>query len=179
VPAEVVARSTWQEGCPVPLDELRYLTMSFWGFDGRAHTGEMIVHAEVADDVVAVFGTLYEARFPIEEMRVVSRPELDAPPYGDGNNTTAFSCRPATQSTSWSQHALGLAVDVNPFHNPYQRGDLVLPELASAYTDRSHVRPGMIEAGDPVTEVFAGIGWGWGGTWQSLTDPMHFSRNGR
>ena len=56
--------------------ELRYLTMSFWGYDGRAHTGEMIVNARVADAVTRVFGHLFEARFPIEEMRVVAAPEL-------------------------------------------------------------------------------------------------------
>jgi D-alanyl-D-alanine carboxypeptidase len=179
VPPDVIARSTWREGCPVAVEDLSYIMMSFWGFDERPHTGEMIVHAEAAENVVAAFSRLYAARFPIEEMRVIAAAELEAPPYGDGNNTTAFACRPARGGSSWSQHAFGLAVDINPFHNPYQRGDLVLPELASAYTDRADLRPGMIVAGDIVTTAFADIGWGWGGTWTGLTDPQHFSRNGR
>lgn len=179
VPGDVVARSTWSPACPVALEDLRYLTLTYWGLDERPHTGELLVAAAVAEDLGRVFARLYETRFPIEQMLVVTQAELDAAPTGDGNNTTAFVCRPTTGGTSWSQHAYGLAVDVNPFHNPYELGDLVLPELASAYTDRAWQRPGMIVAGDAVTDAFAAIGWGWGGAWSSSTDTMHFSANGR
>ncbi|MDQ3932522.1 MAG: M15 family metallopeptidase, partial [Actinomycetota bacterium] len=162
VPGAIAARSTWSRHCPVPLEELRYVTLVFWGFDERPHTGELLVHESVAEDVVAVFRRLYRARFPIEEMRVVSSQELVAAPTGDGNNTTSFVCRPTTGGTSWSEHAYGLAVDINPFHNPYTRGDLVVPELASAYTQRGWRRQGMIQAEDEATASFARIGWGWG-----------------
>ncbi len=179
VPEDVAARSTWQPECPVTLEDLRYVTVSFWGFDERAHTGELIVNATVADDIVEVFRRLWESRFPIEEMRVVRAEELDFPPTGDGNNTTAFVCRPIRGGATWSQHAYGLAVDVNPFHNPYLKGDRVLPELATAYLDRTDVRPGMVFAGDPVGTAFADIGWAWGGDFRTLADYMHFSSTGR
>ncbi|MEU7789927.1 M15 family metallopeptidase [Amycolatopsis sp. NPDC049159] len=178
VPADVLARSTWQAGCPVEATDLRYLTMSFWGFDGRAHTGEMLVNAKGAAGITQVFGKLFAARFPLEEMRVTSPEELTLPPTGDGNSTSAFVCRPARGQTSWSAHAYGLAVDVNPFCNPYTQGDLVLPELASAYVDRSNRRPGMVLAGDATVRAFAAIGWSWGGAWTSPKDRMHFTGNG-
>lgn len=179
VPLEVVARSTWTEDCPVGLDELRYVSVPFRGFDGHTYVGEMIVHADVAADVASVFEQLYDLGFPIEEMRVVAPAELDAPRTGDGNNTTAFVCRSTTLGGSWSEHAYGLAVDVNPFHNPYLRDDIVIPELATAYVDRDHARPGMIHSGDAIIAAFAEIGWAWGGHWKSLKDWMHFSRSGR
>ncbi|MGH9136451.1 MAG: M15 family metallopeptidase [Acidimicrobiales bacterium] len=179
VPPDVVARSTWEPACPVTLEELRYVTAAFWGFDDRPHTGELLVNASAADDIVEVFRQLHDARFPIEEMRITRADELDLHPTGDGNDTGAFVCRPSRGSTSWSQHAYGLAVDVNPFHNPYTRDDLVLPELASAYVDRAHERPGMIRPGDVVVSVFASIGWEWGGDWSRPVDLMHFSANGR
>lgn len=179
VPDEVAARSTWSDDCPVGLGALRYVTVSFWGFDEQPHTGELLVHRAAADDVVRVFRRLYRERFPVEEMRVVRAEELDLPPTGDGNNTTAFVCRPSRGSTTWSQHAHGLAIDVNPFHNPYVKGDLVLPELASAYTARERRRPGMVLPDGPVVDAFARIGWGWGGDWSSSKDWMHFSANGR
>jgi hypothetical protein len=178
VPADVLARSTWQPGCPVKAADLRYLTMSFWGFDGRAHTGEMLVNATGAAGITKVFGQLFAARFPLEELRVTSPAELTAPPTGDGNSTSAFVCRPARGQTTWSAHAYGLAVDVNPFCNPYTQGDLVLPELASAYVDRSRNRPGMVLAGDATVRAFAAIGWNWGGSWHSPTDRMHFTATG-
>jgi hypothetical protein len=159
--------------------DLRYVTVSFWGFDGHPHTGELLVHATVAEDIVTVFARLHEARFPLEEMRITRADELDAPPTGDGNNTGSFVCRPTRGSSSWSEHARGLAVDVNPFHNPLVREGVVLPELATAYADRDLHRPGMIQPGDAVTEAFAAIGWQWGGTWRSMSDWMHFSHNGR
>lgn len=179
IPPDVLARSSWSADCPVDVDELTYLTMSHFGFDGRFHTGEMIVNSAVAQDVVEVFRRLHEARFPIEQMRVIAAEEIDAHPTGDFNDTTAFVCRAAVGSSSWSQHAYGLAIDINPFHNPYLKDDLVLPELASAYLDRDDLRPGMIVEGDVVTKAFDDIGWGWGGRWNSLDDWMHFSRNGR
>jgi hypothetical protein len=178
VPENVLARSTWQASCPVAAADLRYLTMSFVGYDGRAHTGEMIVGARVADAVTRVFGHLFDARFPIEEMRVVAQAELTAPPTGDGNNTTAFVCRPAVGQTRWSAHAYGLAIDLNPFCNPYVRGDLVLPELASSYLDRASVRPGMVEPGDVAVRAFTAIGWSWGGEWRTPKDIQHFTATG-
>lgn len=153
--------------------------MTHWGFDGETHTGEMIVNAAVAEEVVEVFRLLHQAGFPIEQMRVIRREEVDDHPTGDWNETTSFVCRPAVGSTSWSYHAYGLAIDVNPFHNPYMKGDLVIPELATAYIDRDTTRPGMIYDGDVVTEAFAEIGWEWGGEWNTLKDWMHFSTSGR
>ncbi len=178
IPEDVVARSTWREECPVTLDELVYVTMSHWGFDDAFHTGEMIVNAVWADEIVDVFRKLHEARYPIEQMRVIRQEEVDALPTGDWNDTTSFVCRPAVGSGNWSRHAHGLAIDINPFHNPYFKGDLVLPELASFYEDRDPMHAGVITPGDAVVTAFADIGWPWGGNWRSAKDYMHFSDNG-
>jgi hypothetical protein len=178
VPASVLARSTWSSGCPVAVADLRYVTVSFRGFDGLAHTGELLVNARAADALVTVFGKLFAQGYPIERMRVTSDAELNAPPTGDGNTTAAFACRPVRGQKTWSQHAYGLAVDVNPFQNPYHNGDEVLPELATSYLDRGDVRAGMILPDGPVVRAFASVGWQWGGDYRSLKDFMHFSANG-
>lgn len=178
VPQDVLARSTWTDECPVTLDELAYITVSHWGFDQEFHTGEMIVNVDDADDIVNVFRKLHDARFPIEQMRVASVGDLDAAPTGDGNETGAFVCRPAVGSTSWSRHAYGAAIDIDPFQNPYVKGDIVIPELASYYTDRTLDDAGVIHSGDVVVQAFAEIGWGWGGEWNSLKDYQHFSDTG-
>ncbi len=170
---------TWSPSCPVRLDELRHLTLSFHGLDGAPHTGELVVNAAVARGVVGVFRRLWRAGFPLEEMRLVTTADLDAPPTGDGNNTAAYVCRTTRGSSALSAHASGLAIDVNPFLNPYRKGDLVLPELAGAYLDRSWRRPGMVLRGGVVTRAFAAAGWTWGGDFSSVSDLMHFSANGR
>lgn len=176
-------RSTWNEQCPVPTEDLRYVTVAFWGFDGLHHTGELIVAAEEADGIVAVFQRLHATRFPIEEMRIVTPADVVARRTGDGNNTASFVCRSVTGGSRFSEHAYGLAVDINPFHNPYQRDDLVIPTLSSSYLDRTQSLPGMIVPGDPASDeviaAFASIGWSWGGNWSSLKDYQHFAKHNR
>jgi hypothetical protein len=169
----------WSPGCPVSLADLRLLELSFWGFDGLPHTGQLVVAAAVAEDVVTVFGRLHAARFPIEEMRLVTRADLDAPPTGDGNTTAGYACRATVGATTWSAHARGLAVDLNPFQNPYRNRDLVLPELASAYLDRDRGLPGMIRPGGVAVRAFEAVGWTWGGDFRTVDDLHHFSADGR
>ncbi len=176
-PPNVVARSTWNPECPVALDDLGYAQVSFFGFDGLFHTGEFIAHADHIDGMVEIFALMHERRFPIEEMVVTSTSDLTAHPSGDINNTGAFVCRRTVGSTRWSQHAFGLAIDINPFHNPYIKGDTVIPHLAQAYLDRERDVPGMVNA--EIVSMFADIGWEWGGNWRTARDWMHFSENGR
>ncbi|MFW2513267.1 M15 family metallopeptidase [Demequina sp. SO4-13] len=179
VPDDVAERSSWRPECPVGLDELSYLTMTYWGFDQQPHLGEMIVHRDHAEDVVGAFETIYEGRFPIEEMRVISLEEHLSPPTGDQNITSAFWCRRVVgAATVWSEHSKGLAIDINPFHNPYYKGEELFPELSEAYLDRSWERDGMIYDPSIVYDAFEEMGWTWGGHWDGREDWMHFSAEG-
>ncbi|MDQ6658680.1 MAG: M15 family metallopeptidase [Actinomycetota bacterium] len=171
-------RSTYRAGCPVALSELRYLTLSYHGFDGRRHTGELVVSATVASDVLMAFRTLYDEDFPIRSMRLVS--DFDG---GDNasmaaDNTSAFNCRRITGGSSWSEHSYGDAVDINPRENPYLSGGSVLPPAGIKFVDRPDA-PGVIHPDDLVVRAFTVIGWTWGGSWSSPVDLQHFSRSGR
>jgi hypothetical protein len=169
---------SYRPGCPVSLSSLRYLTLTFRGFDHKVHTGELVVAARAAGSTTRVFRALFAQGFPLEEMRLPTTQDLTAPPTGDGNDTAAFVCRAARGQKRFSAHAYGLAIDVNPFQNPYIKGDLVLPELASAYRDRSWDRPGMMQAGSAAVRAFTQEGWTWGGDFRSLRDYQHFSLTG-
>ena len=171
--------TSWEPGCPVRLRDLRYVQVVFHGFDGRPHTGELIIQKDHARNVAGVFRRLYRARFPIEEMRLPTSTEPDPTPSGDGNGTGAMVCRATTKGSSYSAHAYGLAIDLNPFQNPYLNDGLVIPERARSYLDRSWHRPGMIRPGGLVVRAFARIGWSWGGSWRTLKDYQHFSATGR
>ncbi|MCW2607546.1 MAG: hypothetical protein JWO60_2239 [Frankiales bacterium] len=171
--------TTWSPACPVALADLRLLTVAFRGFDGRPHSGQLVVAATVADDVVEVFRRLYAAGFPIEEMRLPTTADMQAPPTGDGNLTAGYVCRAARGQTRFSSHAYGTAIDLDPFQNPSVKRGRVLPELAGAYADRTVVREGMHLPGGPAVEAFEAVGWTWGGTWTSSKDWMHFSADGR
>jgi hypothetical protein len=175
-----LGRTSWRPGCPVGLAQLRYLRIGHWGFDKRAHLGEMVVNASVVDPLRSAFAALFGARFPIRRMRLVDHYGGSDDTSIQADNTSAFNCRRATGSSRWSQHAYGLAIDVNPIENPYVFADGTTSHAASApYLDRSHVRPGMAVPGGVLVRAFDTIGWGWGGRWASPTDYQHFSVNGR
>jgi D-alanyl-D-alanine carboxypeptidase len=174
--------AVWRPGCPVALSGLRRVTLTYVGFDGRAHRGALVVNREVAGPVVQAFGQLYRARFPIRRM-------LPIEAYGgsdfrsiEADNTSAFNCRSATGSLHWSEHAYGRAIDLDPIENPYVATDGTTSHPASRpYLDRARVRsrPGVISEGGPVVRAFARIGWGWGGRWSGTRDYQHFSASGR
>jgi D-alanyl-D-alanine carboxypeptidase len=170
---------SWRPGCPVPLRDLRVLTASHWGFDGRVHRGRLIVHEDVAPDVLGVLRRLYRARFPIRRMVPV-----DA--YGgsdfrsiEADNTSAFNCRVVEGTNRWSEHAYGRAIDLNPIENPYVSGGRTSHRASVPYLDRSRRRPGMAYDGGALVESFRAIGWGWGGDWTGVKDYQHFSASGR
>jgi hypothetical protein len=171
---------SWHPGCPVPIDDLRLLTLGFWGFDGKAHTGELVLHRDVAAAALGVFEKLFAARFPIRRMQLVDDYGADDERSMEANNTSAFNCRPVTGGTSWSEHAYGRAIDINPIQNPYlTAAGTVLPPEGRAYADRSRRARGMIHPGDVVVRAFAAIGWVWAGTWENPKDYQHFSSTGR
>lgn len=175
-----ITGTSWRRGCPVGLDGLRYLRISFWGFDGGPHTGELVVAADAVRPVRRAFRTLYQARFPIRRMRLVDDYRGDDYASIEADNTSAFNCRRATGSTRWSDHAYGRAIDINPIENPYVAADGSTAHRASRpYLDRSRHRRGMAYRGGVLVRAFSGVGWGWGGDWTGPVDPQHFSSTGR
>ncbi len=166
---------SWRPGCPVPIDDLRLITMTFWGFDNRSHAGRLVVNKDVTQPVVRAFHAMYDAKFPIRRMELIEKYDANDDRSMEADNTSAFNCRNKTGSTTeFSVHSYGRAIDINPVENPYVKGEVVLPPTGRNYLDRDHVRPGMIVAGDMVTEAFTDEGFDWGGDWHSLKDYQHF-----
>ena len=170
--------SSWRPGCPVPLADLRYLTVTYRGFDGSDHSGELVVAASVAPDVVEVFHRLYDNGFPLASLRLVDDFGGSDDQSMDADNSSAFNCRAITGGGGFSEHSYGTAIDLNPVENPYLSGGTVLPPQGRQFLDRSP-GPGVITAGDQVVAAFASIGWTWGGTWSGPIDYQHFSASGR
>ena len=170
---------SWRPGCPVAPEDLRLVSVTYWGFDDRPQQGELVVHARWAEAIASVMEELYLLQFPIERMERVDAFEGDDDASMAANNTSAFNCREVSRRPGvWSQHAFGTAIDINPVQNPYiLRNGTVLPP--GAVTDRSTPVTGLIEADSPAVEAFADIGWGWGGAWSGVLDYQHFSASGR
>jgi hypothetical protein len=182
--AAVKARA-WHAGCPVPLSDLRLLAVNYWGFDDRVHTGQLVVNKAAAVPLARVFRQLFELRFPIRHMRFADAYGPRSGQPRDGDISGSFECRQAVPSPCsggtgtghWSNHAYGLAIDINPVENPYVGCGMTRDKTALSYLDRTRLRKGMVTAA--VVRAFASVGWGWGGSWTGDTkDYMHFSHNG-
>ncbi len=179
LPPDLVAAmgSSWREGCPVPLADLSLVQVTHLGFDDRQHQGDLVVHASLADEVVAIFADLLAAECPIERVRLIDRYGGDDEASMADNNTSAFNCRLSTGSSSrYSVHSSGRAIDINPVQNPYVRGEVVLPPAGRAYLDRTLPAKGKLLPGDACQGAFARRGWTWGGDWKSLRDYQHFEK---
>jgi hypothetical protein len=182
---DLKTRDFWHRGCPVPLSGLRLLTVTHRDFDGQRQTGQLIVNENAARPLARAFRRLYRLHFPIRHMDLADAygPRSGRP--RDGDVTASFECRQAVPSPcvggsgtgTWSMHAYGLAVDVNPRENPYVGCGQSRDPTARRYRDRSRHRPGMVTP--RAVGAFRSIGWGWGGAWTGNTkDYMHFSSTG-
>src|SRR3954465_10160127 len=185
VKAQLKSGGFWHKGCPVGLSGLRLLSVSHRGWDGKTHTGRLIVNANAAQPLRRTFRRLYRLRFPIRHMRIADfyGPEQQRPE--DGDVTASFECRQAAASPctggtgtgSWSMHAYGLAVDVNPGENPYVGCGQSRDPLTRRFFAPPRRRKGLVAA--RAIQAFASAGWGWGGSWVGDTkDYMHFSSTG-
>ncbi len=171
---------TWRPGCPVGPASLRLLRLSYWGFDGKAHTGRMVVNESVVGNVVTVFRILYGERFPVRQMVPEDVYHGNDNAAAAADDTSGFNCRYAVAPgpLRWSVHAYGEAIDVNDVQNPYVDGHIIIPPAGAAFLDRGDVRPGMAVPGGPLVEAFASLGWYWGGRWAATPDYQHFSLTG-
>ncbi len=167
------------DGIEISYDDLRYVGIRHYDFDGNVHDGELIVHRKVAKDVAEIFHELYEAKYPLASVRLVDdfgQPGDDTLSM-EANNTSSFCYRRVTGSQTLSRHSYGAAVDINPMLNPYIDGDRVAPENGAQYVDRSLGLPGMIDHDDLCYKVFRRHGWTWGGDWKGDKDYQHFSKD--
>jgi D-alanyl-D-alanine carboxypeptidase len=178
--AQEMTGVSWRPGCPVALRDLRVVTATHHGFDGRDHTGRLIVHREVALQVLTVLRRLYADGFPIRRMVPVDAFAASDFRSIEADNTSAFNCRFVDGTTRYSEHAYGKAIDVNPIENPFVTSAGTTSHAASRpYLRRTPFRPGMASAGHSLVRAFDAIGWGWGGRWSGARDYQHFSRSGR
>jgi hypothetical protein len=176
--AAMIRSGSWSPRCPVALDDLRLVSLTYWGFDGRPHVGRLVVNRDAVTAIVGALRRLYRMRFPIRRMVPIDAYGANDERSMEADNTSAFNGRFVAGSSVWSQHAFGRAIDVDPLENPEIRDGKVYPTTAGRYADRALSLPGTIVAGGPVVRAFAAVGWGWGGWWHSPRDYQHFSATG-
>ena len=164
----------------ISYDTLRYVSVLYYDFDGKQQSGELICHKAIAQDLVEIFHELYEMQYPIEKITLIDDYQGDDEKSMQDNNTSCFNYR-ALPSGRLSNHAYGLAIDLNPFYNPYvTRGDdgsvNIAPAGSEEYADRDRTFAHKIDEEDPACRLFIQHGFTWGGSWRSVKDYQHFEK---
>jgi len=176
---DAMTPSVWRPGCPVRLRDLRRVTVSFWGFGGRSRRGAIVVHHDVARDVVQIFRRLYRSRIAIRKLRPIERFGGSDFRSIEADNTSAFNCRFVEGTRRWSLHAYGRAIDINPLENPFVSNGRTSHRRSEPFVRRRPYRKGMAVQGGAMVAAFHAAGWGWGGRWRAVKDYQHFSATGR
>jgi hypothetical protein len=176
-----IAGISYPTDCTIELSDLRYVTLQYNDFNGNTQSGEMICASSIAQDVVEIFYELYTNGYQIESIKLIDEFGGDDTSSMLANNTSCFNYRVVEGTTRLSNHAKGLAIDLNPFYNPYitynQDGSVnISPKGSEAYADRSGAFPYKIDESDLAYKLFKEHGFTWGGNWNSVKDYQHFER---
>lgn len=136
VPGEIEERML---GASLPEEErealtsLAYVQVTYWDYEGRTQSGELVVHRDLAQEVADIFEELYEEGFPIASVRLIDEYGGQDELSMEANNTSAFCYRKIAGSSRLSNHALGRAIDINPLQNPHVKEGEVSPPGGTAY----------------------------------------------
>ncbi len=177
---EIFARmdgKSYKEECNLR-DQLRYIQILHYDFDGNVRVGELVSNELISDDLLYVFRQLFDCQYPIEKVILIDEYDADDKLSSSDNNTSCFNYRSTTDGNGLSKHARGVAIDINPLYNPYitsDRGSCV-PALGAAYMRRDRDFPHKIDENDQCYKLFVEAGFTWGGSWSSTPDYMHFEK---
>jgi hypothetical protein len=168
---------SWKQNNTIGLEDLCYVKVTYWGFDEKAHIGELIVSKELGKEVAEIFEELYSAKFPIEKIKLIDEYNAIDSKSMEDNNTSAFCYREVDgKPGKLSKHSYGIAIDINPVQNPYVYKEKIAPEIGKEYVDRSKASKGMIVKNDACYNAFVSRGWTWGGDWKYEKDYQHFQK---
>lgn len=179
----MIKGNSYKKDCPVSLKDLRYINLTYLDFEGNRKVGELIVHKNVSKEMVDIFKTMYESKYPIYKMELVSNFNGNDFNSIEANNTSAYNCRNIAGTKKYSRHAYGKAIDINPIQNPYvSKKGQISHKKSLNYKTRKHKDlnnpddKAMILYNDIVIEVFKKYNWIWGGDWYTIKDYQHFDK---
>lgn len=171
---------SYKENCTIPREELSFVHVMHFDFNGDIKEGEIVCNRAIAADLIEIFKELYFAEYPIEKIRLVDEYDADDERSMADNNSSCFNFRFISHTTTVSNHGKGLAIDINPLYNPYVKtvdGKLnIEPANAGEYVDRDRDFPYKIDENDLAYKSFTEHGFTWGGAWKNSKDYQHFEK---
>ena len=166
----------------VSLSDLIYIKMLHYNYNGKIVVGEMIINKVIIDEVQQIFENLFVIKYQINSMLLIDDFWIDNDAIKSdrnsviNNNTSSFCYRKIAGQSTLSNHSLGIAIDINPFDNPYtprnENGtfdDSLLTEYEKSILvnrkEKAKYNKHIITLGDNLCKIFANVGFECGGIW--------------
>lgn len=166
----------------ISFDELRYIHILHYDFDGVSVEGELICNQTIAQDLVEIFYALYQNEYQLGSVLLIDEFDGDLNASAEANNSYCFYASAESDTGLSSKHGHGLAVDINPAYNPLisyteDGQETISPATSANYTNRSASFPYKIDENDLCYKLFTQYGFVWGGNRNNEKAYGHFHKN--
>jgi len=155
------------------LAELKLINVLYYSTDGKMHSGQVLTNRRIANIIQKMFEIMLLEKFPVAHAIPIVKYHWNDNLSMSDNNTYSFCYR----NISYSKHACGLAVDINPYFNPviWKKGyEYRLNKPIGAHYDPAI--PGTFSLSNPVVIKFEELGMRWGHNFTRNYDNHHFEK---
>lgn len=165
------------EGSKAPqsvIDKLVLFPVRYYSTDGKIHQGQILANKAIQGDIIHMFNFMLAQHFPVAHAIPIVKYGWNDDLSMQDNNTSSFCYR----DVSYSFHAEGLAIDINPYFNPqiWKPGwNRINKPQGAAYNPAVK---GTFTANSPVVLEFEKMNFHWGGKFSAKYDYQHFEKAG-
>jgi len=153
------------------INQLKLINVQYYSTDKKIHQGQILTNIKIADRIEILFRFMFYKKFPIAHAIPIVKYNWNDDLSMQDNNTYSFCYR----DESFSKHARGMAIDINPYFNPVRwknRDENHLDKPAGAHLDTT--LPGTFYRLHPVVLKFKELGFHWGHNFTRKFDDHHF-----
>lgn len=187
-----INNKSYKKNNNISIEDLRLIKVLYYDFNNQIQEGKLIVNKLIEEDTIYIFKKLYENKYQLNSVELIDKfytgDNLETDSISiKNNNTSCFNYRIIEDKDYLSYHALGLAIDINPYNNPYiinRNGKLDysnLDEQEIYYaSNRDSNIPHVITHDDLAYKLFKERGFEWGGDWNpkyESIDYQHFEKH--
>ncbi len=153
------------------IDELVLFDVKYISTDGKLHQGQILTNKKLEKDIKQMFDFMLENNFVIEKAIPIVHYNWNDSLSMNDNNTYSFCYR----NPSYSKHARGMAIDINPRFNPLRWKKTNRPSQPEGAVLDTTVN-GTLYPDHIVVKEFKRLGFHWGHTFSKYYDDHHFEK---
>lgn len=155
------------------INQLQLINVRYYSTDHKIHQGQLLTNKKIANDLQHIFTYMLRLHFTIATVIPIVKFGWNDNQSMANNNTYSFCYR----DISYSKHATGMAIDINPYFNPERWKDSLSYRRSKPPGATYHRNvPGTFYASHPVVLEFKKFGFKWGHDFSMKWDDHHFEK---